>query len=283
MFKVHTFESNNAGPHILILGAVHGNEIAGTLAIQQFIQQFETKKLSLKSGKITFIPTVNEQAQLYDRRFIDENLNRVMKYHIHPDTYEKKIANQLLSYIEKADILLDLHSTHCPEDEAFAFIDYPNEKNLDFLNIVPVQTALAGWPEIYRNNTEIDNFSTEEYAHQKGTNALTVECGYHKDLKAVEIAKKTISNTLSHYGLIEKETPLLCEKKIITLSSFVVKEKAGTLQKDFKHLDPIKKNDILATYETGEKLVSPLDGFIIMPNHQAEIGAEWYYLGKEKS
>ena len=133
MFKVHTFESQTNVPHILILGAVHGNEIAGTLASQALIQQFQQGQLTLLRGQATFIPIVNELAQQQDTRFVDENLNRVITTHTAPMTHEQKIANQLLSYIEKADVLLDLHSTHCKDDEAFAFIDYPSEKNLDFL------------------------------------------------------------------------------------------------------------------------------------------------------
>ena len=281
MFKAYSFESNLKGPHILILGAVHGNEIAGTIAGQKLIDLFETEKLTLKKGKLTIIPVVNELAQKMDTRFVDENLNRVIKFHQNPSSHEQKIANQLISYIDTADILLDLHSTHCEEDDAFAFIDYPTHENLDFLNFVPVQTALAGWPEIYKQNTDIDNFSTEEYAHQKGVSALTVECGYHKAEKAIQLAEKTILNTLNHFGVIEGNTPSPCNKKIITLSSFIIKEKEGSLQKNFKHLDKITKNEIIAIYNTGEKLTSPFDGVIIMPNHGAGLGAEWYYLGKE--
>lgn len=281
MFKVYHFDSKKEGPHILILGAIHGNEIAGTKAALTVIDQIEKKEILLKTGKITFIPCVNELAQEKDVRFIDENLNRVITNHTTPISHEQKIANQLLPYINTADILLDLHSTHCEKDEAFAFIDYPTEKNLDFLSIIPVQTALAGWPEIYKKNSEIDNFSTEEYAHSKNITALTVECGYHKDEKAIILAKNAILNTLLHFGVIQGVKPDACKKKIITLHSFIIKEKEGSFTKNFNHLDKIKKTETIATYQAGEKLTAPFDAFIVMPNHHAEIGAEWYYIGKE--
>ncbi len=281
MFKVYHFDSRIAGPHILILGAVHGNEIAGSIASQQIIQQIEQGQLPLKSGRVTFIPIVNESAQQQDTRFVDENLNRVVTHHKNPTTHEQKIANQLIEYIDKADVLLDLHSTHCPEDEAFAFIDYPNKKNLEFLKIIPVETALAGWPEIYKHSNAIDNFSTEEYAHTKGITALTVECGYHKAEKSINIAVQTILNTLRHYHIIMGDNPVLVDKKIIQLDSYLIKEKEGVFAKNFNHLDKINKGNPLAYYTTGEILIAPFDGVIIMPNHHADIGAEWYYLGKE--
>ena len=44
MFKKQTFNSGKNGKNILILGAVHGNEIAGTLAQQEIIQSIQQKK-----------------------------------------------------------------------------------------------------------------------------------------------------------------------------------------------------------------------------------------------
>ena len=175
MFDVYKFKSNKLGPHILILGAVHGNEIAGTLAGESIALDFEIGNLKLIKGSVTFIPLVNKKAQEQDTRFVDENLNRVIIYHPNPTTHEQKIANNLLQHIEKADVLLDLHSTHCEKDEAFAFIDYPTKQNCELLQVMPVQTALAGWPSIYEKNTKILNYSTEEYAHMKGITALTLD------------------------------------------------------------------------------------------------------------
>ena len=279
MFKSIVFKHETEGKNILILGAVHGNETAGTKAQYEIIKELQEKKHILQSGSITFIPIVNEQAYQKDMRGIDDNLNRVIKFHENPQTNEEKIANQLIKEIEKADILLDLHSTHCEKDEPFAFIDHPNDETLDFLKIIPVQTALAGWPDIYKNNAEIENNCTEEYAFLNNTHALTVECGFHKSNEAIEIAKRSILNSLYHYNILKgscQET----KKTIVTLQNFVIKEKEGTLSKNYIHLDPIEKGDEIAVYETGEKIYAPFDGFIIMPNHEAKTNTEWFYFGK---
>ena len=66
------------------------------------------------------------------------------------------------------------------------------------------------------------------------------------------------------------------------MKEFVIKEKEGVLVGDFKHLDKIKKGDVIAIYDDGEKLIAPNDGYILLPNHDAKIGAEWYYFGVEK-
>ena len=108
----------------------------------------------MKKGNVTFVPCVNVEAQKKDVRFIDVNLNRVVRYHNNPKNNEEKIANKLVREIDKCDVLLDLHSTHCSEDVEFAFIDYPKDENLDLLSVLPVKKALAGWPEIYKNNSK---------------------------------------------------------------------------------------------------------------------------------
>ena len=281
MFKSYTFQSNNCGKHILILGAVHGNEVAGVIAQNKIIQRIQSGEICLKSGSVTFIPIVNEKAYHQDTRFVDENLNRVIKFHEHPQKHEEFIANQLIKEIEKADILLDLHSTHAQNDKPFAFIDHPSNENLEFLKIIPVESALAGWPEIYKSNTQIENNCTVEYAFLNNISALTVECGYHKANEAIDIAMHSILNTLLYFDVIDGEKPVEFNKKIIHLDSFIIKEKDGILSKDFNHLDPILSGDILAQYSPFETLTAPFDGFIIMPNKEASIGSEWFYIGKE--
>ena len=178
MFKSYTFTGQTSGKHILILGAVPGNETAGTLAQQKIIRQIELGELNIISGSVTFVPIVNEAAYNQNCRYIDTNLNRVIKFHQAPQNNEEKIANELIKLIDNCDVMLDLHSTHCPQDKEFAFIDYPTEDNRRLSALVPVQTALSGWPQIYVNHPEITNFCTEEYAHQKDKMGITVECGY---------------------------------------------------------------------------------------------------------
>ena len=108
MFKTIVFKHENEGKNILILGAVHGNETAGTKAQYEIIDEIKQGKHHLQSGLITFIPIVNEQAYQKDMRGIDDNLNRVIKFHENPKTNEEKIANQLIKEIEKALIKAEL-------------------------------------------------------------------------------------------------------------------------------------------------------------------------------
>ena len=279
MFKKYVFDSGRPGCRCLILGAVHGNETAGTLAQHEIINRIQSGSLKLKSGKITFIPVVNESARRQDRRFVDVNLNRVICFHPSPQNNEEKIANELIKEIADCDVMLDLHSTHCPKDKAFAFIDYPTADNLRLLSVIPVNEALAGWPAIYEKNKSIDNFCTEKYARTCGKTGLTVECGYHKSPQAVAVAKNSIINVLAYFDNLDLPKPATTAPRITTLDSFAVKTCAGHFCRDYKHLDSVAKGEVIAVGADGKPLTAPADGRIIMPNPDAAEGSEWFYLG----
>ena len=280
MFTPYTFTTPNPGKNILILGAVHGNETAGTEAQLKLIEQLRNQEVKLKSGSVTFIPIVNEAANKIDERFVDVNLNRVICHHDTPSNNEERIANALLPFIEKCDILVDLHSTHCPADVPFAFLDYPTPKNLELLSLVPVQTALAGWPEIYKNQPDITNYCTEEYAHTHHKSAITIECGYHKSTDSIQIAHQSILNVLAHFGILDLPQPTKHNPRVVTLHSFVTKTAEGDFSKEYKHLDKITKDEVLAKYKNGQQLRAPFNGYIVMPNPKATLYSEWYYLGR---
>ncbi len=282
MFKKYVFQSQNPGYRFLFLGAVHGNETAGTLAQQQIIKMLNEHKLRLIKGSVTFIPVVNEAAHKKDCRFVDVNLNRVVCKHAFPCNNEERIANLLTQEIDNCDIMIDLHSTHCPKDEAFAFIDYPSPDNQKVLSVIPVRYALAGWPAIYAKRADISNFCTESYAHSQGKIGLTVECGYHKSPQSVKIAQNSILNVLASFGCIDMPKPLAQSPEIITLDSYVIKPSEGNLSRSFSHLDYLPQGTTIAQTANGQTFKSSFDGYIIMPNPEANIGSEWFYLGRKQ-
>ena len=282
MVETFCFDSSCKGISLLVLGAVHGNEIAGKIAINRLINDINQKKIILKKGRLVLVPVCNPLANKNDVRQVEENLNRVMRIHDTPQTYEQNLANEICPLIKKCDVLLDLHSTHCVDDVAFAFCDCPKEHNLKLIDVLDVDYVLEGWPEIYANQSEIDDFSTEKTANDYGKSATTLECGYHKGEKAGEIAYKAILNALLCFDMVDGDKPKIRAKTHIMMKSFVMKENDGAFVKNFKHLDKVCKGDVIAIYENGENLVAPDDGYILLPNHDAKIGAEWFYFGVNK-
>lgn len=282
MLKKYVFRSNRAGYNILFLGAIHGNEPAGTQAISTAVQKFASGALIPLKGTVSFIPVCNPLAFERNVRQIDENLNRVIRRWNNPTTYEQNLANELSAEIEVADIILDLHSSHCPDDKPFIFNDYPDDHMACRLSSVQnIEYVVEGWPQIY-NAAPIKDYSTGSWAKICGKTCLTVECGYHLSDTAVKTAYHVIMNTLLSLDVLEGFSSALPKQKYIAMDGFFIKTGSGRLARPFKHLDPISAGELLAFYDNGTSVVCPQDGFIMLPNPNAAVGTEWFYLGHQK-
>ncbi len=103
----------------IYITSIHiGNEQCGVFAINQLLQEgfFEQENanstIPLSSVRITVI-LGNPGAFVAKKRYLQENLNRVMSEEIFKDesTYERRLAKRLAQAIKRADVYLDLHST----------------------------------------------------------------------------------------------------------------------------------------------------------------------------
>ncbi|HYZ41667.1 MAG TPA: M14 family metallopeptidase, partial [Stellaceae bacterium] len=112
---VTTFDSWRPGPHVLVMGLTHGNEICGAIALDRLF----AAGLRPKIGKLTL--TFNNVAayRSFDlrvpaaSRFIEEDFNRLWS----PATLdgprqsaELARARALRPMVDAADFLLDIHS-----------------------------------------------------------------------------------------------------------------------------------------------------------------------------
>ena len=233
MIKNYTFSSNIPGKNILILWCVHWNEICWQKAIDEIISLFNEKKLNVISGTVTFIPIANPKAFQENKRYIDVNLNRVFTKHENPKNYEENLANELTNFIDKSDILLDIHSTHS-DDEPFVFLDYDDEENNLLAKSCLLENIVVWWPEIYKNTQNWDSCS---YTHFKNKIWVTMECWNHNSPKSVEIWKKAIINILATYKIIDKIPENLTNFNKIKVESFIIKEFEWVLTKNYNHLD----------------------------------------------
>ena len=99
-----------AGPHVALLGGIHGCEYSSIAAVTRFMNELDTSELA---GSITAVPVVSMQS--FERRspFVvpedGKNLNRSF-----PGTYDGTYTDALArgifdELVAPADVLLDLH------------------------------------------------------------------------------------------------------------------------------------------------------------------------------
>jgi len=265
------------GPHILLLGGVHGDECPGYLALDALAERFARGQLELVAGQVTIIPRVNAQAVALGQHYIDENLNRLITRHVNPDTHEKKLANALIPFLDAADVVLDIHGTTAPT-APFVFLDDEGAPCRAWAQSLGVSYMLAGWPALYEAGPDV---STTEYAMRQGKLALTVEAGQMADSAAASIGLSCARATLSHFGLVPDQS-LASATPLLRLTHVEYFGGQGFLSRQWSNCDRLSAGDLLAQYDDGRRLVAEQDGYIIMPRPQSKPGEEWYYLAVEE-
>jgi len=311
-FKSITYAGIKPGLRLIVLGAIHGNETCGTQGIEKVIQEFESKRLSIMAGSVTFVPIANPLAYEKKTRMGDRNLNRNLTPKPKPLDFEDHVANWLCPLLAQHDVLLDLHSFHTL-GRPFALLGpLDNTGELEPFSYAAQEEALAlrlgvslfvdGWLDTYSrgvlhrianyqaypNHSKLQNLDvkygvgTTEYMRSQGGWGITLECGQHDEKSAPQLAFNAIYNTLAHLGLIDYRAPAIVnEYKTLRIVKVIDKIDVDDLFKQaWKSFDHLKSGDEIGVRKNGEKVFAEYDAFILFPNPAALAGNEWFYLAK---
>ena len=113
-FASYTYAGQRSGPRLIILGAVHGDEVCGTLALRRIRAELDNGRLRIAAGSVTLVPVTNPLAFQLARRAGERDLNRRLCPVAHPRDFEDHVANWLCPLLASHDVLLDLHSFRAP-------------------------------------------------------------------------------------------------------------------------------------------------------------------------
>ncbi len=311
-FKAISYQAMQAGPRLLVLGAVHGNETAGTKGIQRVLSEIDAKTLNLVAGSVTFVPITNPLAYERKQRAGERNLNRNLGPTAEPKEFEDHIANWLCPLMASHDVLLDLHSFQAV---GRAFVMVGPENNTDALepfSRADAEVALAlrlgvgrfvdGWLSTYargvaRRRAAMGTISsreqqldtdprygvgTTEYMRSVGGYALTLECGQHDDPNAPEVAYRAIVNTLAHLRQIDAPGPMvITDIEALRIYDVIDKAHAGDgFSRPWSSFDQLRAGDLIGTRHDGTSVRAQIDGHILFPNSKADVGHEWFYLAQ---
>jgi predicted deacylase len=307
----HSLVGLEKGPKVLVLGAVHGNEVCGSQAIARVLAEFESGVLNLLCGQITFVPITNPLAYHLKQRNGDRNLNRNLRPTDTPVDFEDRIANALCPVLAAHDVLLDLHS-FLSGGEPFAMLGPRNNAGLleGFTHAAQeealvvrlgVRRIVEGWLDTYArgvvNRLAYTDASlraqmlstdpsygvgTTEYMRAHGGYALTLECGQHDDPAAPDTAYRAICNTLAHLGLIDAPAPEPHpEPELLRLVEVIDRlHPDDQFARPWKSFDALRAGELIGTRHDGQPVLAPADGCIVFPNSKAVPGNEWFYLAQ---
>ena len=319
--RTHTCHGLAPGPALLVLGAVHGNEICGTQAIMQLLQDIDAGTLAIERGSVTFVPITNPLAYQLKRRFGDRNLNRNMAPSAIPQDFEDRIANVLCPLLDAHDVLLDLHSFHTGGSPFVMIGPQNNQGTLEPFALAAEEMQLAlhtgapriveGWLDTYargvqrrtatveaaeadaqrgsaRAQTLVTNpnygVGTTEYMRSRGGYAVTLECGQHDDPAGVAVARHAILQTLGLLGITATQPAApIATPEILRLIDVTDKAHAGdSFVKEWRSFDTVKAGDVIGVRHGGLEVKAQDNGFVVFPNPRGEVGQEWFYFAQKR-
>jgi predicted deacylase len=277
---VHLLDSGRPGPTVMVQALTHGNEFCGALAVQRLLDE---RVRPLRGRLVLAFANVEAFARFDfddpDRsRYIDEDYNRVWGDDALSgarDSAELRRARQLQPFVDRADLLLDLHSMHEPcrpimvcgvdgkgGDKAIALsrrLGVPGDLLVD-----------TGHPAGLRM---IERGGFGEPASSR--TALLIECGQHWERAAAEVALDTLLRFLAASGAVEagwaearlQRAPPAAQRVIRVTEPVVAQSMAFRFAGDYKGLEVIAKAGTPIALDGDRVWTAPYDDTVlVMPS-----------------
>ena len=226
-------KGKNSGRNVVIMVGVHGNERFGVDAVKELISN-----LKLKKGKVTLI-VANPEAVKQNKRFLEYNLNRCFlkkQSKKIANTFEGKIAQKIIPFLNKTDWLLDIHGSNSSNSVPFVICE---KQSFSVARRLAFGIVSYNWDKFQPG-------SSDYYMNLQNKVGICVECGYVNDFKSKKIAKEAVENFLSAAGLTDKKFPKRGKNRFFKIVS-MYKNKFGKFKKsrNFRDFEGLDKKELI--------------------------------------
>ena len=177
VLKQFAFQGSLDGPHLLITGAVHGDEFEPILAIRRLIALFESGDDAVAGfrGCVTLIPIVNEAAFLRGHRCADDGLDLARTCPGKPDgSMTEQTAFALSEMIRSADYYIDLH-TGGTELSVYPLTGYVMHANPSILDVQRRMAKAFNLPVVWGTAANLEGRSLSV---ARDANVPAIYCEY---------------------------------------------------------------------------------------------------------
>lgn len=277
---VITIRGAEAGPSIGIGIGTHGNEPAGLGAVAPLLLGG-----GIACGTLRIFLNNVEAMQRYfnaaddaarsQYRYLDRNMNRLPANLGHRELtadspYEHRRMQQLLPLLEQCrDGYLDLHSTSadCPP---ILIAGHATRADHPMSQHVPVALRLTDMAQHMRGRMLMD------FAGDRGTVRLLVECGQHHLPQSALVATAAVSGFLTGFEMLEKPLAGAAIQPVdMAASHYKVlwgvwlpeDQQTYCLESALEPFTAIADGQILARSQADHCVISPMDGYAVLCPH----------------
>ena len=272
------------GPHIALIGGVHGCEYSSIAAVNRFMGELDTSELA---GSITAVPIVSMESFRQRSPFVvpadGKNLNRSFPGS-RDGTYTDRLAASIFEQlIEPADVLLDLHGGDLVEAlEPFAIYDAsPHEERMHAI-------ALAfGLPYVVRQELDESGLGgmSSSAAARAGIPAVIAEAGGCGQLEEAATAMLVdgVRNVLRHLEMLPGE-PDPPRSRVVGKFVWCRASQDGWWQPVVRAGDEVAEGQLLGSLRTLygdviEDLRAPRDGVVLFLTTSPAVSVDGPLLG----
>ncbi len=292
-----SYSTGRAGPTILALGGIHGNEPAGIAALNRVVAKLQELELPLHGTLVAIAGNLGALRQ--DERFIERDLNRrwaatrVAQLRNQPpddDCAEDSEQRELLEIFdryennpEEATVFVDLHSSSANGPPFSCLADTLPNRRLALSIPIPV---ILGLEEC------IDGAVMEHFA-ERGHVAIAIEGGQHSATTTVDNLEAALWLTLVQTGALSRNhVDLEAHRRVLRhaacgLPAVVeIRHRQAITSMDqfrmepgFRSFDCVHANQLIARDIRGP-LLSHEPGRLLLPLYQGQ-GEDGFFLTRD--
>ena len=271
---VHVLESGNPGPTVMVASLTHGNEVSGAIVVDALLAAGLKPRqgtLILSFNNIDAYHSFDPEAP-FKSRLVDEDFNRVWGRLDQPaTTVETKRAQVVRPFVERTDLLLDLHSMH--DDCVPLMLSGPLDKG------VALARKIGTPVDIVRDAGHAAGMRMRDYGGfgdpKSPKNALLIETGQHWRASSVVVAKDVTARFLVETGVVEagdlpadwrQPTP---NKQRVVEVTHAIATRRGNFEpaRIFEGQELIAKAGTVLGHDDGEPVTTPYDDCVlVMPS-----------------
>jgi succinylglutamate desuccinylase len=295
--EIGRVRGDGAGPALVVVAALHGNEPAGVAAARRVLERIAAERVPLR-GDLTCVvgnagalaKGVRCETRDLNRSWTSDRMKALAAGRFAPRDAEDRELAALHAAIAAARAaargpvsILDLHTTS--GDGAPFTIATGDAASRALGRAVPL-TCLTGLLE------KLDGTMLMAYAHL-GVPGLVAECGQHADPASADRAEAAAWLVLEACGLVDAaHAPWLAPMRTLLESArgalprrievvhrhAIAAGDGFVMAPGFRHFDRVEKGRALAHDVRGD-VAAPLSGWLLMPLYQAS-GDDGFFVGR---
>ena len=289
---VTTFAARDAGPHVVVMGLTHGNEICGAIAIDKLLRADIRPRRGTLTLAFNNVAAYSEFDARYPiaSRYVDEDFNRLWSPAALDGprrSSELVRARELRPIVDAADYLLDLHSMQNATAPLMLAGLLQRSRELALRVGIPelimCDAGHAAGPRM-RDYREFGDPAG-------GKTALLIECGQHWERRAAEVSTDVTLRFLLALGVVTQEDVAALggpdfaahpQQRVIQVTEAVtIAGDRFDFAADYRGLEVLPEKGTLIGRDDGREILSPYDNCVlIMPSRRLVKGQTAVRLGR---